>query len=127
MRRRCLDPKNKNYSLYGARGITVSKEWEGDFMAFYRDMGPKPTKKHSLDRIDVNGNYCKENCRWATQSEQMKNTRKNNMIEFQGKRMCLKEWSRRLNVPASRIYRRVTLKGWDLGMVLAELGRLYQN
>lgn len=127
MRRRCLDPNDKNYSLYGGRGVSISEEWVGDFLAFYRDMGPKPTNKHSLDRIDVNGNYCKENCRWATQFQQTQNTRRNNMIQFRGETLCLREWSRRLDIPAMRIYRRVTLRGWTLDDVLAELGRDYQN
>ena len=58
---------------YGLRGITVCDEWKDTFTAFLRDMGEKPSKKHSIERVDVNGNYTKENCVWATPAEQMLN------------------------------------------------------
>src|SRR5574344_1158020 len=74
MKSRCRNPKETGYEYYGGRGITYDPEWEL-FENFYRDMGERP-EGMSLDRIDVNGNYCKENCRWATGSEQMYNQRK---------------------------------------------------
>lgn len=73
MRSRCNNPSDSNYHKYGGRGISICPEWD-DFQVFLADMGERP-KSLSLDRIDVNGNYCKSNCRWATAKEQGNNRR----------------------------------------------------
>lgn len=75
MRTRCYNPNDAHYKNYGGRGIEVCEKWRIDFTTFYADMGPRPSEIHSLDRIDVNGNYEPSNCRWATRSEQQKNKR----------------------------------------------------
>ncbi len=75
MKQRCTNSKRKDYKNYGGRGITICKEWQASFEAFYRDMGDKP-KGLTLDRINVNGDYTPGNCRWATQSEQCLNQRR---------------------------------------------------
>jgi hypothetical protein len=77
MRQRCFNPRSRSYPGYGGRGITVCARWLGDegFDNFIADMGRKPTPKHSIDRVDVNGNYEPSNCRWATPAEQQRNTR----------------------------------------------------
>lgn len=75
MKSRCNTKSAKGYDDYGGRGIKVCKRWENSFQNFFEDMGTKPTEKHSLDRINVNGDYEPSNCRWATQSEQNKNRR----------------------------------------------------
>lgn len=75
MQVRCYDEKHVAYKDYGGRGIRVCARWLADFEAFLTDMGPRPTPFHSIDRMDVNGNYEKSNCRWATPEEQRANQR----------------------------------------------------
>ncbi len=75
MKHRCENHTNDSYAHYGGRGITVCARWQDDFLAFLADMGTRPTKAHSLDRIDVNGHYEPGNVRWATAKEQAQNKR----------------------------------------------------
>lgn len=79
LRQRCNNPKNKSYPDYGGRGISVCERWNS-FANFFADMGDRP-EKHSIDRIDVNGNYEPDNCRWATDKEQARNKRNNHIME----------------------------------------------
>lgn len=78
MLNRCYNEKDSSFSHYGARGITVCPEWRDSFEQFITDMGPRPSNDHSVDRINNNKGYSKENCRWATGNEQMQNRRKFN-------------------------------------------------
>lgn len=79
---RCYNKNSNNYKNYGGRGIKVCDRWLGPdgFKHFLEDMGKKPGPRYSLDRIDVNGDYSPENCRWATRHEQAANTRANNTV-----------------------------------------------
>lgn len=72
MRRRCNDPKHPRYLWYGGRGITVCNEWFNSFEKFFEDMGRRP-KHCTIDRINVDGNYCKNNCRWSNSIQQANN------------------------------------------------------
>jgi hypothetical protein len=76
MKARCKNEKNKSYEFYGGRGISVCERWIKSFENFFADMGHKPSPKHSIDRIDNNGNYEPTNCKWSTPSEQVKNRRR---------------------------------------------------
>ena len=109
MRSRCFG-RSEDSKYYGARGITVCEEWSS-FPQFYADMGPRPSPQHSLDRIDVNGSYCPENCRWATRVQQMRNVRNNIRFTFYGREKLLVEWAEISQVNPKVIYSRL-YAGW---------------
>lgn len=94
MRKRCYDKNNKDYYNYGAKGVTVCKEWLESFEAFFKDMGPRPAD-HSLDRIDSSKDYTPDNCRWADNSTQAKNRRVVFNFEVNGIMDCLAGHARR--------------------------------
>ena len=125
MRERCLNPKNSSFSGYGGRGITIFPEWD-NFERFFADMGLKPSPAHSLDRHpNNNGNYEPGNCRWATDKEQVRNSRQVRRVSVDGvvygsigeaaellrlKRACL-QW--RLNSPNFPNYMRIPRPIWN--------------
>lgn len=82
MRQRCYDPNSSSYGRYGGRGIRVCERWD-DFALFAQDMGAPPSPAHQIDRIDPNGHYEPDNVRWATPSQQARNTRRSGLTEAQ--------------------------------------------
>ena len=99
VKQRCLNPKASKYEHYGGRGITLCDEWKKDFKNF--SIWAKEKGYHdklTIDRIDVNGNYEPNNCRWITQQEQCENTRRNKKITYKGKTQNLKAWCRELDL-----------------------------
>lgn len=120
MIQRCYNPKCEKYPDYGGRGITVCDRWlcpVNGFLNFLADMGPKPSRKHSIERKEVNDNYCPENCCWATQKEQQRNKRNNRLIEYNGKTQCLAAWAEELGVSARTLRYRIKA-GWPLEAAL---------
>lgn len=111
MKERCYNPNSQYYYLYGERGIKICEHWLESVANFYQDMGPKPGPEYSIDRIDNNGDYSPENCRWATSLEQGANKRNNVFLEFNNKRMTIAQWSRELNISKSVIRTRLKY-GW---------------
>jgi hypothetical protein len=107
IRARCNNPRNRQYSDYGGRGIRVCDEWSKSFEAFLADMGERPAPHLSLDRIDNDGNYEPSNCRWATREEQQRNTRKSLIFQIHGESMALPEIVEKTGLPYHRIYRRL--------------------
>jgi hypothetical protein len=93
MIQRCTNPARGRYSRYGGRGITVCEPWRDSFEAFLADMGKRPSADHSLDRIDNDGNYEPGNCRWATRSEQARNTCRVRTLEIDGVSRPMVEWA----------------------------------
>lgn len=102
---RCYNRNHKNFCLYGGRGITMSDNWRTSFPNFYADMGKAPSAKHTIDRIDSNGNYEAGNCRWATRMEQANNTRRNILVEHNGNTKTLKMACRESGVDYHAVYR----------------------
>jgi hypothetical protein len=91
IRQRCTTPGASNYAFYGGRGITMCDRWLHSFENFLADVGPKPSPKHSIDRIDNARGYEPGNVRWITHIDQMQNTRRNRIIEFRGERASASE------------------------------------
>ena len=114
MKTRCTNPKTWNYSNYGGRGIKVCEEWNKSFDRFLACMGPKPSSRHSIDRIDNNGNYCPENCRWATAKEQGRNRRINTAVTYKGETRTVAEWSERLGMNVVTLRSRLVILKWSV-------------
>ncbi len=106
MKRRCYSPYREDYRLYGGRGIKVCDRWRSSFPAFLEDMGKRPIGL-TLGRIDNDGDYEPNNCRWETALEQANNTRANRYITFRGITKTMAQWCRDLSIPYSRVQSRL--------------------
>ena len=122
MRQRCESPRYADFANYGGRGIAVCARWRESFAAFLADMGRKPSPAHTIERINNDGNYEPGNCRWATQREQSRNTRRNHILEFNGVRMPLVEWSERQGISFGALLARVR-RGWTTERALFQVAR----
>jgi hypothetical protein len=123
MKSRCNNPNRKDYEHYGERGITYDPRWE-DFENFYADMGDKPGPEYSLDRYpDNDGNYCKDNCRWATQTEQKGNRRNCVYVTVEGRRVHLREACDIVGLNYQTVRSRINRGGWSIEEALELEGR----
>jgi hypothetical protein len=113
MRSRCNAPGTRQYKNYGGRGIRVCESWSQSFDNFYRDMGNRPSDGHSLDRIDVNGNYEPSNCRWADSITQANNKRDTRYLTLNGETHSIAEWSRIIGVKQASISSRL-FRGYSI-------------
>jgi hypothetical protein len=110
---RCFRKENKDYIDYGGRGISLYDGWVDSFIDFYRYIGERPSKLHSLDRIDNSKGYEPGNVRWATQKDQCRNKRNNVILTVNGESLCLTEWAEKLGVSLQTLSSRYCQLGWD--------------
>jgi hypothetical protein len=118
MRNRCLNPRGQDFHYYGGRGISICPEWD-DFWVFAKDMGERP-EGYTIDRIDNDGNYCPENCRWASRAEQAANKRdyKNaRLLTLNGRTQSQNKWATELGMAPTTIYLRLRA-GWPVERAL---------
>lgn len=110
MKGRVFNTRNMAYKDYGGRGITMCNRWSdpsSGFVQFLEDMGKRPSPQHSIDRIDVNGNYEKDNCRWATQETQMNNTRRSKYITAFGRTQTISMWAKEIGIKYATLFYRI--------------------
>lgn len=118
IKKRCYNPRHESYKYYGAKGVKVCDEWIHDFDAF-KDwaMSHGYTDDKSIDRIDSNGDYNPDNCRWATAKQQANNRSDNHMITYDGTTMTMMEWAEHLNINFKTLTRRIYC-GWPVEKAL---------
>jgi len=119
-KKRCCDPKNDKYSIYGARGISICDRWKDSFENFFLDMGACPPG-HSIDRINNDGNYEPGNCRWATAKEQVRNRSNTIRMEWDGRLMTIAEICEAEGIRYGALYKAVFLRGNPLNEAIKRL------
>ncbi len=112
MRQRCNDSNSVGYKNYGGRGIKVCKEWD-DFNVFLSDVGEAPSSKHSLERIDNDGDYKPSNVIWATKDIQSRNTRQSTYITYNGETLIIEDWAKRIGIKTQTLRFRI-YRGWPI-------------
>lgn len=116
MHARCTEPSRPDFARYGAQGVVVCERWHA-FSAFLEDMGPRPSRQHSIDRIDSQRPYEPSNCRWATSTEQNRNRSNNHLITWRGQTRCMTEWGEVLGLSRDVLKFRLC-KGWSVDRAL---------
>ncbi len=117
---RCYNSKTKAFKHYGGRGIVVCKRWLDSFDNFLSDMGNRPSKNHSIERINVNGNYEPSNCKWVTDKEQANNKRSNVLVTLNGITKNVTEWIIDLNLNKNTVNSRIYNLKWPLEKALTK-------
>lgn len=116
IKQRCCNPSSKDWPNYGARGITICDDWADSFLNFVKDMGERP-QGMTIDRIDVNKGYSKDNCRWATPEVQSNNRRTCVYVEFNGKSQSVADWAKEVGIERKTLEYRIRT-GWDVEKAL---------
>ena len=117
MRQRCNGIFCAEYARYGGRGIKVCARWN-NFQNFLTDMGPRPSKRHSIEREDNDGDYEPTNCRWSTETEQNNNRRNNRVLEYDDKSMTVAQWARYLDINYKVLNARINRFKWSIEKAL---------
>lgn len=126
MIQRCENPKHTAFHLYGGRGISICARWRQDFEAFAADMGERPSLKHTLDRIEGNGNYEPGNVRWATPIQQQRNRSDTLRVEWQGRTMSGTEAAALAGLEIATFYYRVNA-GWPMARIMTTSSLMTAN
>ena len=114
MKSRCLNPKSISYYRYGGRGIKVCDRWMESFEHFLEDMGKRPSALHSIDRIDNDGDYSPENCKWSTKKEQADNRSTNDIVTFRGVEDTLKNHAIKSVIKYRTVWQRIHVYNWTV-------------
>lgn len=125
MKKRCYDVDNANYYNYGARGVKICNRWLNRFDLFLKDMGYRPSKTHSLDRKNNNGNYTPSNCRWVTRDIQNKNKRNNIWITYKRRKMVIADWAKELGCAGAGNIQYFLKRGKSFGDIVKHYNKLY--
>ena len=115
---RCENKNNKDYIHYGGRGIKICDKWRNSFQEFLNDMGRKPFKNYSIERKDYNGDYCPENCCWANTLTQVRNSRRNLFIDYNGEIKCLSAWAEEIGIKYGTLSTRIHQLNWPIEKAL---------
>ena len=113
MKDRCLNPADAGFRNYGMRGIQICQKWKESFQSFLRDMGPRPSADHTLERSNNSKGYSPKNCIWATRSQQARNRRNNFNLRHAGKTMCLADWAHEIGIDRRTLWYRLRRYGWS--------------
>ncbi len=107
MKKRCDNPNYRQFDCYGGRGIKVCERWLHSFDNFYVDMGKRPSNNHTIERINNEGNYSPDNCKWLPKALQAQNKRNNHNLTYNGETLCISEWARRIHINVETLRRRL--------------------
>ena len=118
---RCHNLNDSSFARYGGRGITVCDRWRESFESYLEDIGPKPSHRHSLDRIDNDLGYFPGNVRWATSEEQARNRRSNRILAWDGRETSLTGWAEEYGIKPATLWARLR-SGWSMGEALEQHG-----
>lgn len=122
MKTRCENPNNHRYAEWGGRGIVICERWS-EFSNFIADMGPRPSSKHQIDRIDNDGPYSPENCQWATRTTQARNTSASRYLTWNGQTKTAAEWAEITGMRSHLILSRIDRYGWTVEQALSTPAR----